>query len=297
MSLDVVGNYKLLQELGRGSFGITYLAYDSVRLRHVAIKTINLEICNEYELEDVIREIDGLIKLSKNKPEYMVNYYDSFNANFNNFETKFIVSEYIEGISLLSFIRSNPGTLSPSYLWPIMTQLILGLKYIHDKGYAHRDIKPENILIKADYKIKYIDFGCICFKNKTIFNTIDTCDGIFGTQLYMPPEKYLKTSGPGLYYAQAHDIWSLTVVFYLLAQGPEQYPFIIKDEMGNDIKQKDFENNIIHSPQTNFHYTYDIDSRTKNFMKKLLITDPHERPTINTILLIFTDEILLQVWD
>lgn len=298
MNLGIVRDYKLLQVLGKGSFGVTYLAYDMEKSRYVAIKTINMDIANEFELADIFQEIDALIDLSKETPKYMVNYYDNFDAQFDGFETKFIVSEYIEGVSLLSFIRSNPGTLAPSYLWPIMTQLILGLKYIHDRGYAHRDIKPENILIKANYEIKYIDFGCTCFKkHQNTFNHIDTCKGLFGTQLYMPPEQFLKTSGPGLFYSQAHDIWSLTVVFYLLAQGPNNFPFFIKDEAGNDIKQLDFENNIINSPQTTFHYIYDIDSRTQKFIEKLLITDPYQRPTINKVLSIFTDEILLQVWD
>lgn len=297
MVLFTIKNYEFQQELGRGAFGRTYLAYDTGLKRYVAIKAIVKEGIG-VNIEEVNLEIEILQELSRDNPKYMVHYYDNFDEELDFEPTKFIVTEYIEGVSLSSFIKSNPGTLPKSYLWPIMTQLLLGLKAIHDKGYAHRDIKPDNILIKANYEIKYIDFGVACYeRHRNFLAGINTCKGKYGTGAYMPPEYYTETNKPGLVYAKAHDIWSLAVVFYLLAQGPNEFPYITKNPNGTDVSEKTFEQNVVLAPQTVFHYQFDVGNRTKNFVENLLITDPLLRPNIDTVLNRFTSNILLQVWD
>ena len=51
----------------------------------------------------------------------------------------------------------------PNIRWPLYSQSLLGLKYIHDNGCAHRDIKPENILITKNMKSSNISiFGLSC---------------------------------------------------------------------------------------------------------------------------------------
>jgi serine/threonine protein kinase len=95
-------------------------------------------------------------------PEYLACYYESFIGRLNGIETIFIVSGFIEGGSLTDFIKRYGGNVPVNFLWPVMLQLILGLKYIHSKNYSRRDIKPDNILITRDYTIKYIDFGLAC---------------------------------------------------------------------------------------------------------------------------------------
>jgi len=85
-------------------------------------------------------------------------------------------------------IGKNEIIPSPNILWPLFLQLLLGLNFIHNKGYSHRDIKPNNILITKDYTIKYIDFGIACLAECRVSECTNICGGINGTLNYMPPE-------------------------------------------------------------------------------------------------------------
>lgn len=65
-------------------------------------------------------------------------------------------------------------------------QLITGLHYMHDKGYAHRDIKPENLILTNDFKLKIADFGFSCLiKGRDGTGVLKTR---LGTEGYMAPE-------------------------------------------------------------------------------------------------------------
>jgi len=285
-----VGNYEIKEELGRGTFGVTYLGYDTVNDRNVAIKTIDINKSKQLgaDLTSIEEEIQTLKDLSKGQgAEYVAQYYDNFTGNLAGVPTIFIVSEYIDGSSLTSFINKYSPNVRPKLLWNLFMQLFLGLKHIHDSGYAHRDIKPDNILLTKDLKIKYIDFGLACLEQCKIYMCKNTCTGKHGTLLFMPPEFFNGTNESSLRGAKAHDIWSLTMVLWELSSGSGYFPFAMVDNYGNFLAQNQIIYNITKSTP-NANYLLD-DGTTNNFLDSLLVLDWELRPTIDQIITVFSD--------
>lgn len=299
----VIEHYKFERELGRGSFGVTYLAINILSNEQVAIKTINLETAkrNGSNIQLINEEINTLIDLTNdnqycdadlntsylNVHNNIACYYDTFTRNINETYIVFIVTEYIKGISLRDFIINNDGILQPNVMWPLFVQLVNGLKYIHDRGYSHRDIKPSNILITSDYIIKYIDFGLACVgrcKNNTKCSNI--CRGKPGTIYYMPPEYFSSKYKSSLSAAKSHDIWSLGVVMFEMANGNKKYPYMSNEILNNKIiplKKDKIVKNIANAPTYYSNYSFD-DGRTNYFIMYMLSNDWRERPNIDQCL-------------
>lgn len=126
--------------------------------------------------------------------------------------------ELVEGIDLSDYINSRITkniVPTPSEIQNLLLNIALGVKQIHQKGYAHRDIKLENVIYNPRIKqIRIIDFGLICSS---------ACKNNAGTPLYIPPELFKPNTPDSLQVSQAHDIWSLGVLFYVIAN--QRYPY------------------------------------------------------------------------
>lgn len=267
---------ELGRPIGSGSFGTTYLSRYNGNI--VVTKLIDIQKLrkklgkpesSESGLTDetIIAEIKALGELSKDGcPEYVVCFYGALEYKGQN---KYIalIMEYIQGEELAKWL-SRRSTIPPDELKYIMYQLILGLSYIHGRGFAHRDIKGENIMITDDRKIKYIDFGYAC---------MDNCAGTVGTLAYIPPEVFRNQQDGSLDMAQAQDVWSLAMVFYELANGYDNFPFI-----------EETPEHIIRAPEKDSNYKLD-DGQINEFLNFMMINDWTLRPTINEVLLKFQE--------
>ena len=235
-----ISNYVILDKLGQGSYGQTFLAQNIHDSSLVALKIISID--PRTPIPTLAREVRILMHLSNapNCHPAILCYHDAFRQNVppDNF---YIVTEYIRGLTFKQYVQSlknpqtNPTQQPPpyDYLWSLMRELIFALDYIHSKAVAHRDIKPDNIMLTENHEIKIIDFGLSCDIN---------CQGRSGTLLYMSPEML----EPGYYRIanleteKKHDVWSLGVVFFELAN--LKMPF---HEHSRDLFQQDLRNGWI----------------------------------------------------
>lgn len=293
-----IGTYQLEQELGHGSFGVTYQAIDIKTGMKVAIKTINIAKSKEKGVEmDEIQDEVEVSKYLSSYPEcneHMACYIEDFKGVFEGNPSYFVVSELIDGQNVRSYLKIK-GQLYPDELWDAMSQLIKGLEYIHMSGYAHRDIKTDNIMRTYDGQYKYIDFGLACLAmcrdavqcapEKDI-----PCKGRVGTPFYDPPEFFLPENNPDSLYhlsdqeyreeALAHDIWSLGIVFFEMANGT--VPFRLE----NADTREDIARRIVTYP-ANSRYSLSSDEDENEVINEIiedmLIKDWRTRPPVDKL--------------
>ena len=212
-----ISDYRIIKELGRGTFGITYLieGVDGEKYAMKKIPKAKLEQTNM--LDSVRNEININRKLSSYMKGCNPNIvcYKDYQENDNYI---YIFLQYIRGKDLFALVFESNDIIHYSLVKNIMEQCLLGLSDIHEAGYAHRDIKLENIMIDQDNEIYIIDFGFAC--NECIVGP--------GTIAYAPPELlgailYNQPKPQGLYYAQKHDIWAMGIVFYCILN--RKFPF------------------------------------------------------------------------
>ena len=267
--MEQVGPYKLEKLLGKGSFGAFYSAKDDFG------QTVGVKVTSR-DLDNSLKEADILEKLTYSKAfDYVPHYYDRLFVDGK----LYVAIELVEGMTLTDFIKHGEGKYSTGILWPIFTQLIMGLKAIHKADVAHRDIKPDNIMITPDYKVKFIDFGLAC-------SDFYSCNGTHGTPFYQPPEVLNRIHDQSLAGSKAQDIWSLSLVLYNLANN--KLPFIDNDF---DIDRNHLVEIVSEIQEVNSNYAVD-DGRTDVFLTSIIEVDPLQRLTIKQLYQVYLDIIL-----
>ncbi|MBW4443712.1 MAG: serine/threonine protein kinase [Plectolyngbya sp. WJT66-NPBG17] len=155
--------YRILNVLGQGGFGRTYLAEDQGRFNELcAIKELTPPQDNPYALEKskelFQREAQTLYAIQH--PQI-----PQFRATFEQDQRFFIVQDYVEGStyrSLLDERKSRGYVFSESEVTQLVKQVLPVLGYIHGKGIIHRDIAPDNIILRDRDKLPVlIDFGVV----------------------------------------------------------------------------------------------------------------------------------------
>lgn len=264
-------NYKILETIGEGAFGVVYLVVDKRDKKEYALKAIDIELAEEQDvyLEDIIREIDILNKLSKSCSRYITCYHDSFRHFLDDRDVVIIVSEYFPGKSFAEYVADNAGNILEDEMWDIVEQLIDGIYYIHSNNIAHRDINKDNILIDDNYNIKFVDFGLAC-QNKD-------CDEPASVMRFkqQPPEKFMNNRDENLIQAQADDIWAIGLIIYELIYGEDVYPFTIEDKNDDVLPYSVIVENI----KRGFPIYYEYDNNITTLVSHLLDIDQTTRFT------------------
>ena len=203
--------YEIERELGRGAFGVAYLARDThLHSKPVVIKILlEAEGCNFDDASFRMRFDRESKALARINDPHVVHVYDH---GWTPEGRPFIVMQFVEGKSLRDAMRGRAMELERAAR--IVNQLGSALSAVHDAGVVHRDIKPENVMLQSAHDNEFailIDFGVATVEDS---RGRQHEQGTWaGTPLYMAPEQLRGQPIP------ASDVWALGVVAYELVTG------------------------------------------------------------------------------
>lgn len=198
----LVDRYEILSKVGAGGMSDVYKAKDHILGRTVAIKVLKAEFSEDINFVTKFRT-EAQSAAGLEHPN-IVNIYDVGSEN----GLHFIVMEYIEGITLKTYIEKK-GQLSFKEATSIAIQVARGIEAAHNKDITHRDIKPQNIIISTEGKVKVTDFGIA----KAISSNTIGSDAM-GSVHYASPEQARNGFIDG-----RSDIYSLGIVMYEMVTG------------------------------------------------------------------------------
>jgi eukaryotic-like serine/threonine-protein kinase len=208
---DQIGNYKLLQEIGRGGFGVVYLAeqQEPVR-RRVALKIIKLGMDTEQVVARFEAERQALALMDH------PNIAKVLEASATDAGRPYFVMELVGGIKITDYCEQNH--LATRQRLDLFIQVCRAVQHAHQKGIIHRDIKPSNVLVAEQDGVpvpKVIDFGIAkATQGRLTDDTVFTAfEQFLGTPAYMSPEQ---AQPGGLDVDTRSDIYSLGVLLYEL---------------------------------------------------------------------------------
>lgn len=216
---QIIGNYRLLERVGRGGMGMVYLAEQQAPVRrHVAIKVLLAGMDTTEVLSRFEAERQALALMSHN------NVAAIFDAGSNALGRPYFAMEYVPGVDIMR--HADEHLLNFQMRIELLLQVCDGVLHAHQKGIIHRDLKPSNILIRTAQgqppTAKIIDFGVAkSLQHGLASSSAHTRLGTFvGTLVYSSPEQ---VSGHTFAIDTRSDIYSLGVVLYQLLAGVTPY--------------------------------------------------------------------------
>lgn len=206
-SLNRVGRYTLLGELGRGGMGVVYRAWDPQLDRAVALKMLLWGgVAGEVRRKRFVREAQAIARLEH---PAIVRIYDTGVRQGCPFYTM----DFVAGETLQQRLE-HEGSLSPTEALRIIAVIARALHHAHERGIVHRDIKPANILLEEGRNPRLSDFGIAQLGEGE--GDLTQTGQVVGTPAYMAPEQALGL--PGTIGPQA-DVYALGAVLYHLLTG------------------------------------------------------------------------------
>lgn len=208
---STIGQYKIVEKLGRGGMSTVYKGCQVALDRYVAIKVLDPTVSSdELFLTRFQREAQAVALL---RHPHIVQIYDFGNVD----DMYYMVMEYVDGQSLrerLKAVAAKGEYMPIQEVLGIVWSIASALDYAYQRGIIHRDIKPGNILLSSDGQAVLGDFGIAQIMKSSRL----TLSGLVGTPNYMSPEQ-----GQGLEIDQRTDVYSLGIVTYEMLTN--QIPF------------------------------------------------------------------------
>jgi len=228
----LIEKYLLGKVLGQGGFGITYLAWDLLLNRKLAIKEyFPREICGrgrddltiqplsqrsqhdyEYGLAKFVEEGRNLAKF-RDYPG-IVSLLDFFEAN----GTAYIVMAYMEGMTFKQYLEQQGGKITFDQTLGILNPVMDALREVHRTGMLHRDISPDNIYLNQDRQVKILDFGATRYAMREQSQNLT----VLIKPGYAPLEQYSSGGKQGPW----TDVYAVGATFYraLCGRAPSEAP-------------------------------------------------------------------------
>jgi serine/threonine-protein kinase len=270
----LLGQYKILDQLGRGGMGRVFKAEHRTMGRIVALKVLSPGLVDTDRAQDLfLREVRAAARLVHPN---IVTAYDANELNGRYF----LVLEYVDGPNLDQLVKAQ-GALPVGLACDYIRQAALGLQCAHLQGMVHRDIKPANILVQrrgADDNVpgvvKISDFGlarlhapdAVPVNASQHAGTILTRDNtVMGTPDYLSPEQARCLHKTDI----RSDIYSLGCTFYFLLTGQVPHPG------GNSLEK--LIRHTTESPKPVSKFRTDVPPEIVAILDKMLARHPSQR--------------------
>jgi serine/threonine-protein kinase len=208
-TIDHVGRYRIIGEVGKGAMGVVYRATDPTIGRTVALKTMRVDV-HGIEAEEMLQRFRNEAKAAGvMKHLNIVTIYDAGEQD----GMFYIAMECIEGVTLHRQL-ADQRVIPVEEVVEYSRQVCAGLDYAHSHGVVHRDVKPANIMIEADRTVKIMDFGIA----KAGGSGLTTAGQVLGTPNYMSPEQVKGRPLDG-----RSDLFSFAVILYEMVTGEKPF--------------------------------------------------------------------------
>lgn len=211
--LSEVGGYFLTEVLGAGGMATVYRAVPRDRLddaEAVALKVLNRDSWRDEGFQERFRrEVETCRRLDHPNLVRLLDWGESQGLTY-------VVMELVRGQTL-----SGLAGVPPARVVELMTPILEGVDWAHQRGIIHRDLKPDNIMVSDNGLVKVMDFG---LARTWDLKTITQLGTVMGTPAYMAPEQ-----AQGLIVDHRADQYALGVVAYELLCG--RRPFEQREPM------------------------------------------------------------------
>ena len=213
----IIGDYELIEELGRGGMGVVFRARQISLDREVAIKMIlRGRLASEADLQRFLAEASATARLQHPN---IVPVYEAGDIEGR----PFFSMQLVNGETLAERVI-NQGPLPQREIAKIVASIARAIGFAHEQGILHRDLKPSNILLASDGTSLITDFG---LAKQTGSDASLTRSGMLvGTPAYMSPEQ---AGGRRNLIGPASDVYSLGCVLYFALTG--RSPFVSDSPM------------------------------------------------------------------
>ena len=250
MSNYIIGNYKILKKIGKGSFSNVFKAHKlDDENEFYAIKIISLKNLSDKIIDNVKKEINIMLKINH---ENIIKLHETIVTQ----KYIYLIMDFCDGGDLYKFIKKN-GKLTEEESKKYFLEISKGLYFLYSNNLIHRDLKPHNILITSKNILKICDFGFVKESNENMLY-----DTLCGSPIYMAPEilKYKK-------YDSKVDLWSMGIIlFEMLTSKP---PFIGVNHI--DLIR------VIDSTELTIPDNITISNDCNDLLKSLIVVDPNFR--------------------
>jgi serine/threonine protein kinase len=219
---QTLGEYRVLEALGRGGMGRVYKALQTKLDRIVALKVLPRgRLRDRQAIARFEREMKAIGRLAHPN---IVQAHDAREID----GTPILVMEFVDGLDLSELVR-RVGPLPVADACELMRQTALALQYAHEHGLVHRDIKPSNIMLARSGEVKLLDLGLARFYAEGAAGIARSAGGpagldseemtgtdqAMGTADYMAPEQVSDSQAVDI----RADLYSLGCTLYKLLSG------------------------------------------------------------------------------
>lgn len=221
-----VGRFRLLRELGRGGFGIVYLALDPALGRSVALKIPTLEVVFSPEVRRRFL-LEARVAAGLDHPNVVPTYEAGEIGS-----VCYIASAYCPGPTLAVWLQERKEPVPCRLAAALTATLAEAVDYVHGRGVLHRDLKPSNVLLQPrsearpareeddpDFIPRLTDFGLARLREAEGHET--RSGAVLGTPAYLSPEQ---AEGRRAAIGPTTDVYSLGVILYELLAGTLPFP-------------------------------------------------------------------------